>query len=282
MEARHRELVVRLLARVLPAAFLLCAAAAPTAAQDGVARGTLLIGDERIELRHAYAVAQPGFFDKSREDVRVVISDVVLDESSLSDPFALIHLARERKLRAIEALLDAEQAPIGGAIYDRAFDGMVSVAGMHVFEPAAFERKRIAGRLHTRDASTFRDVTFSYDVTFDAAIPRPPTADELARVLASPPAVAASELLSAVRDGSLQRLRARLAPPLTSRFEGSRAETEWSRVRAETPADSHVVGLREDGSQAVATITGTRDGIVIEFTVTLIERDGEWRVVKID
>jgi hypothetical protein len=282
MEARHRELVVRRLARVLPAAFLLCAAAAPAAAQDGAATGTLLIGDERVELRHAYALAQPGFFDKSREDVKVVISNVALDESSLRDPFALIHLARERRLRAIEVVLDAEHAPIGGAIYDRAFDGMVSVAGMHVFEPTAFERKRVAGRLHTRDASSFRDVTFSYDVTFDAAIPRPPTPDELTRALASPPALAGSELLSALRDGNFQRFRALLAAPLTSRFEGSGAEAEWSRVRAETPADSRVVGLREDGPQAVATINGTRDGIVIEFTVTLVERDGEWRVVKID
>jgi hypothetical protein len=282
MEARHRELVVRRLARSLPAICLLCTIANPAAAQEGAAAGTLLIQGERVELRHAYALAQPGFFDKSRDDVRVVISDVALDETSLNDPFALIHLARERRLRAIEVILDADREPIGGAIYDGAFEGMVSVAGIHVFEPTVFERDRVAGHLHTRDASSFRDVTFSYDVTFAAAIPRPPTAEELARTLASPPARAAGELLSALRDGSLERFRARLDPPLTSRYQGPGSEAAWSKLRAETPTDSHVVDVRADGSQAVATVDGTRDGIVTEFTVTLVERSGDWRVVKID
>jgi hypothetical protein len=40
------------------------------------------------------------------------------------------------------------------------------------------------------------------------------------------------------------------------------------------------VDVHQDGHDAVATVNGTRDGIIVEFAVTLSESDGEWKVVQ--
>jgi hypothetical protein len=69
---------------------------------------------------------------------------------------------------------------------------MVSMAGMHRFEPQRFERGGIAGRLYVKGSHELHGVTFQYDATFEAAIPRPPSAEQQAAELASPPARAAT------------------------------------------------------------------------------------------
>jgi hypothetical protein len=63
LEGRQRKLALAGLA-----AFLISAAAP---AEEGAATGRLTLNGETVSLRYAYALAQPGFFDKSTEDVRL-------------------------------------------------------------------------------------------------------------------------------------------------------------------------------------------------------------------
>src|SRR4029077_21144374 len=79
-------------------AIALCGAACggrpqPARAQDPA--GALVLDGVQIPLRHAYASPQPGFFDKSREDIRVLLSDVPLPDAARSDVFALMKLGRQ-------------------------------------------------------------------------------------------------------------------------------------------------------------------------------------------
>jgi hypothetical protein len=55
-------------------------------------------------------------------------------------------------------------------------------------------------------------VTYQYDARFTAPIPRPPTAEELAAALASPPALAATAHVAAIHRGQLAGFLATLAP----------------------------------------------------------------------
>lgn len=52
--------------------------AADAAAGSGTARGSLTVGKDRVALTHAFARAVEGFFDKKKDDVAVVLSDVAL------------------------------------------------------------------------------------------------------------------------------------------------------------------------------------------------------------
>lgn len=59
----------------------------------------------------------------------MLLSDVPLSEDARRDVFELIRLGRAGEARVVEVVLDAGQAPISGAIYARACEGMVSAAG---------------------------------------------------------------------------------------------------------------------------------------------------------
>jgi hypothetical protein len=261
-----------LLALVLAA---LAGSPAPQAAgQEGTVTGTLTINNVAAPLAHVYARAEPGLFDKSAEDVHVLFSDVPLADADRTDTFALIHLARDGKARMLEVIIDASGSPIGGAIFAREFDGMASIAGIHVFERQQFDRTIVAGRLSTREPDEFMNVTFEYDARFSAPIPRPPTAAEVAASLATPPALAASAYLAALRKGDL----AAFATTVTS--GPSVTPARFQALRSDMPADSRVVGLvpQVDGS-VLATVEGHEgDGPVIGHTLRLIREGDAWKV----
>jgi hypothetical protein len=260
VEGRQRELVVLAIATLLVAGAARGRAQQPQprqqppsqAGSDGTASGHLTVNAVTVRLTHAYADAEPGVFDKKTEDVRVLLSDVPLAKDALADVFALIELAREDRAHVVEVRIDASGTPIGGAIYAKAFDGMVSAAGMHTFTRERFERTRIAGRLAVPEPHTFNDITWNYDATFSAAIPRPPTAAELAAALASPPAKAAAAYVAA------------------------------AIARREMAPDTHVatVDPQEDGTVLVG-VEGHENGIVIGYTLQVVrEADGVWKVAK--
>jgi hypothetical protein len=246
--------------------------------QSDAASGRLRVNDRTFELRHVYASTQPGFFDRNVEDVRVLLTDVPVSEVDRTNMSALTRMARAGMLHAVEVILNAKGDPITGALFLDGFNGMLSVSGMHRFEPASFEPKRIAGRMFTDAPRTFAGVTYQYDATFSAAIPRPPTAEETAAALASPPGRAAAAHLAAIRAG-MDPFRETLTTGAVASFRGADADARFSEIRRETPPDSRVVALVTEGDdRASATVQGMRGDIVIEFTLLLRREAGVWKV----
>jgi hypothetical protein len=283
MEAWQGKLV-QLGGRLLVVAFigsLLASTASLVHAQDGTASGRLTVNAVTVSVTHAYASAQPGFFDKKTEDVRVLLSDVPLPETALTDVFELIELARRDAVHVVEVLIDANGAPISGAIYTKAFDGMVSATGMHKFTRERLERSRIAGRLAVPEPHTFNGVTWQYDATFSAPIPGPPSPEEAAAALASAPARAAAAYLEAVRSGKLPALLATLAPSAAANYRGADAQDRLKQLRADMPADARVASVtkKPDGSVLVS-LEGHEKGIVIAYTLKMVQDGGAWKVGK--
>ena len=196
-------------------------------AQDASASGTVTINGAAVALKYAYASAQPAFFDKTGEDIRVRLSDVALSEEAATDDFALVRLARQGTVRVVEVTIDAKGQPLSGAIYAKEFNGMVSLSGMHNFAPKQMERKTIAGRLWIEGDRTFANVTYGYDATFTASIPRPPTEEERVAARASPAARVVETYLSALRaDRSLPSWkRSRRPPPPTMPVRRARRDS---------------------------------------------------------
>jgi len=253
--------------------------AATAFAQPGTATGTMTVNGQRFALRHAYASVQPGSFDEKTEDVRVLLSDIPLDDAARADSFALIRLGRAGKLHAVEVILDSKMTPIGGTIYVEAFNGMASVTGMHEFEPTVIERKLISGRMYMDGPRTFDKLTWQYDATFSAVIPRAPTEEETAVALKSPPGVAARAHVKAILTG-FDAFVATLTQQSATAYRGPGGQDRYNELRAETPADSHVITLieRPDGTH-VATVQGKRrDGVIIESVVKVRQEGGSWKV----
>lgn len=269
----------KLVKQVLTATALAWALAAHAHAQS--ATGAITVNGRQFPVRHAYASVQPGFFDRKTEDVRVLLTDVPVAEPARGDTFALARLARAGGLHGIEVVVDSKGEPMSGFLFAEAFDGMVSVSGMHRFDRKALERLQIAGRMFTDEPRTFSGVTWQYDVTFSAAIVRPPTAEEVAAALKSPPALAATAHLEAIRKG-LAAFVATLTESSAASYRAPGGAARFEEIRAETPAGSRVVSLadRPDGSRT-ATVQGVRrDGVIIELSFTLRQEGGSWKVER--
>lgn len=250
-------------------------------AQSENATGGLTVNGRQIALRYAYASVQPGFFDAKTEDIRVLLTDVPVVERTRGDVFALSRLARSGQLHGIEIVLNAKGEPMSGFLFLDAFDGMVSAAGMHEFEPKALERLLVAGRMFTSGPRTFSGVTWEYDVAFSTAIARAPTADEIAAALESPPALAASAHLEAVQTG-LDAFLATVTEASAATYRAAGGMDRFEAVRAETPRDSRVVLLTSaaDGSYVATVHSVRRDGVIVEFFLKVRQEATRWKVER--
>ena len=253
------------------------------AGREGTVAGSLTLNGESTPLAHVYASAEPGFFDKKAEDVHVLLSDVPLPDRTRADVFEMIRLARDGKARIVEVVIDAEGKPISGSIFSKQFEGMVSVTGMHVFTREKLERSAIAGRLAVEAPHEFMGVTFQYDARFSAPIPRQPTSDELAVSLQSPPALAATAYVAAVRRGDLTALVATLTAAAAADYRGGDGARKLRELRADMPPDTRPTHLtaQTDGTVLVE-LEGHRpsDRMAIGYTLRLVQDSGAWKVGK--
>src|ERR1700687_5281783 len=78
------------------------------AAAEGKAEGKLTVAGKSTDVKYAYASAGPGFFDKTKEDVTVILSDVPLDAKALEDQFERMTMADAGKLHAFEITIGAD------------------------------------------------------------------------------------------------------------------------------------------------------------------------------
>jgi hypothetical protein len=266
----------KLVKQVLAAAGLLWATTAY--AQPGTASGTITVNGRAFALRHAYASVQPGAFDPKTEDIRVLLTDVPLEEPIRTDMSALTRLARRGQLHAVEVVIDAKGETMSGSIFLDAFTGMASVSGVHQFDKKAMERALIAGRLFMDGSRTFGGVTYHYDATFSASIVRPPTAEETAAALKSPAGLAAAAHLNAIRNG-FDAFVGTLTEKAAAAYRSPGGVDRFLELRAETPADSRVVSLTEGPDDTrIATVQGKRGGIVIEASFKLRREGTAWKV----
>jgi hypothetical protein len=262
-------------------ALFVVALVAQAAGQEGTVKGMLTVNGRSIPLAHVYATAQEGALDKTKEDVRVLLSSVPLSDAVRADVFDLIRLGREGKASIVEIVIDASGSPISGGFFLREFDGMLSATGMHAFRRDMQSERRIVGRLSMANPSTFSGVTMQYDATFDAPIPRPPTEAERKAALATPPAAVAAAYVDAIKKGDLAAFRATLGPELARDFSGAAGAERFGDLQREMPADSRVVNLvPQTNGSVIVSVEGHAAGIVIGYALT-VTRDGSgWKVTQ--
>jgi hypothetical protein len=263
---------------------LLCVLLSPpvgAAGREGTVAGTLTLNGVPVAIAHVYATAEPGFFDPTKEDVHVLLSDAALSDEERADVFALQALAREGRLRAVEVVIDADGAPIAGSLFAKEFEGMVSATGMHRFTRERLDRTGIAGRLAVEEPHAFMGVTFQYEARFTAPIPRPPTPEERAAQLRSPAAQAAAAYVAAIHTRGLATFIATLSAEAATDYRGPDGAAKLGALADDMPDDARVVSLvpQTDGS-VLASVEGHRaaDGMVIAYTLRMVEEGGAWKV----
>ena len=198
-----------------------------------------------------------------------------------TDTFALARLARGGQLHGIEVVLDAKGEPMSGFLFLDSFNGMVSVSGVHQFERKAFERLLISGRMFTDGPRTFADLTWQYSVTFSTPIKRPPTAEETAAALKTPPAVAAAAHVKAILT-SFDAFVATLAEPSAASYRspGGRIGSRRFAPRRPWTAGSSRWPKARTGRTSPPYQGRRRDGVIIESSLTLRREGTAWKVER--
>lgn len=139
---------------------------------DGKAAGTLMVNGKVTNVAYAYARSVPGFFDKTKNDVQLIVSDVPLDAAALADEFVRSDLAKQGKLHAFEITIDASGAPISTVWRHDGFKGPTpsGLSSADVFTKKTFDAKTVEGSYRSAAPADFFDNTFAFDVSFRASI----------------------------------------------------------------------------------------------------------------
>jgi hypothetical protein len=266
------------------AALLFLATPAARAA-DGKAEGAITVNGKTTKLAHAYARAIPGFFDKTKEDVEVILSDVALEGKALTDQFERIHMADAGKLHAFEITLDADGKPISTSFRDAGFK-KASPSGLSsadVFTKKVFDGKTVEGSYKSAKPHEFFGDTYSFDVSFRADVARapkavPPTAAETAAAQKSPATKVYVEYLAAVQKEDLGALRKLFTKEQAKNLDSPDAKKMVGMVKMMSATDVKVLKVAEKGDTADLTVTGKQDGNAVNGVVHMAKEGGAWKV----
>ncbi len=280
MSARARTSLALLAAFVLLDAPVLRAA-------DGKAEGTITVNGQTTTLSHAYARAVPGFFDKTKEDVVVILTDVPLEAKALEDEFERIHMADAGKLHAFEITLDADGKPISTSFRDNGFK-KASPSGLSsadVFTKKVFDGKTVSGSYKSDKPHEFFGDTYAFDVSFQAEITRapkmvPPTAAETAAAQKHPATKVYTAYLNAVQKEDLGTLKKLFTKDQAKQLDDPDAKKMVGMVKMMSATNIKVLKVAETGDAADLTVTGKQDTSVVHGVVHMVKEGGAWKVQR--
>jgi hypothetical protein len=260
--------------------------ASPAArAADGKAEGTITVNGKATKVSFAYARAVPGFFDKTKEDVEVVLADVPLEGKALEDQFERIHMADAGKLHAFEITIGADGKPVSTTFRHKGFKDAApsGLSSEDVFTSKVFDGKTVEGRYKSAKTHEFFGDTYAFDVTFKAAIARapkavPPTAAETAAAQKHPATKVYVEYLNAVQKEDLAALRKLFTKEQAKHLDEPDAKKMVGMVKMMSATEIKVLKVVETGDKADLTVTGKQEGGVANGIVHMVKEGGAWKV----
>jgi hypothetical protein len=142
------------------------AAAAPTAS------GSITVNGVTTKMLYGSARLVKGFFDPTKNDVEVLLSDVPLAGTALTDGFERDKLAKNGKAHIFEITIDASGTPISTAFRHSGFSGPPpsGVDSSDVLTKTILSTTDIAARYRSTTPKEFFGDTFGFDVSFHLPI----------------------------------------------------------------------------------------------------------------
>ena len=278
-----RSKFCRTVSIVTLASILFAAVVIAAGPEEGTASGKLTVDGKTTPLTHAYARAQKGFFDKTKVDILVILSDVAISEEALLDEFARIKMAAEGKLHAVEVVLNDEKQAVSGGLLHDAFketQGYVSVTGIHAFQAKIFDTKMVEGKLSTEKTGEFMNKKFEYSATFRAAVwHRPPPTASGAAAAQTALGKAALAFLKAAQSGDKAVLRALMTADSARALDGTGGRDMLDMLKLLTPnpatAKIETVDIQGNSAEVVIVEESKDSSTTTKFTFVLEE--GQWK-----
>jgi hypothetical protein len=141
----------------------------------GTAKGAITVAGKKLTLSNVYAYAQTGFFDKTKTDVVVILSEIPIPaaDGHTPDEVARNQFALEATVQQfLSVTLDSAGQIISLRPQHKAFKVVPSGASSNfLFEKKVHDGKLVSGRVYSKvPQKGFDGEIWEFDVTFEAAV----------------------------------------------------------------------------------------------------------------
>jgi len=243
------------------------------------AEGKLTVAGDTVQLQHAYAMAQPGFFDKTKEDIVVTVTNIPLPEKAIEDRGERIGLVSEGTLKSVEITINSKQQPISVGVKHSAFKASPSgFSSNYILELKTFDEKNVEGRMYCKTEQEFFDTAYTFDFTFKAEIHRkkklpPPTKAEKEAAAKSHQAALYQKFAKATNDRDVETLKKVLTADVAAGLDGpdkddmlefmqmgNPPEIEFQRITVEGESATLMLGAQQEGQELVGKAEFVKEG----------------------
>jgi len=249
------------------------------------AKGQLTVAGDTVQFQYAYAMAQPGFFDKTKEDIVVIVTNIQLSDKAVEDRGERSAKVREGTLKSVEITINSKQQPISVSVKHPAFKASPSgFSSNYILELKNFNEKNVEGRMHCKTEQEFFDTAYTFDFTFKAEIRRkkelpPPTEAEKESAAKSPQAAVYLEFVEAVNAGDVKTLKKVLAADVARELDGPDKKEMLEFMQMGTPPKAEFQRITVKGDSATLMLWAQDEGHQLKGTIEFIKEGNQWKVM---
>ena len=249
------------------------------------AEGQLTVAGNKVQMQHAYAMAQPGFFDETKVDIVLIVSNIPLTDKAIEDRWERNTLVSEGTLKTVEVTINSEQQPISVSIKHPAFQANPSGSSTnYILDLKTFNEKTVEGRMYCKTELEFFDTVYTFDFTFKAEIRRkkelpPPTEAEKTTAANSPQAAVYLEFVEAVNAGDVEILKKVLAADVARELDGPEGTEMLEFMQITNPPKAEFHRITEKGDSATLMLSAQDEGHDLKGTIEFIKEDNRWKVM---
>jgi len=247
--------------------------------------GQLTVAGNKVQMHYAYAMAQPGFFDKTKEDIVLLVSNIPLTDKAIEDQWERNTLVSDGTLKTVEVTINSEQQPISVSVKHPAFKASPSgFSSNYIVELKTFNEKNVEGRIYCKTEQEFFDMVYTFDFTFKAEVRRkkelpPPTEAEKAIAAKSPQAAVYLEYVEAVNAGDVKILKKVLAAEVARELDGPDGKEMLEFMQIVNPPKAEFNRITEKGDSATLMLSAQDEGHDLIGTIEFIKEDNQWKIM---
>lgn len=249
------------------------------------AEGQLTVAGNKVQIQHAYAMAQPGYFDKTKEDIVLIVTNIPLSDKAIEDRWERNALVSEGTLKTVEITINSKQQPISVSVKHPAFKASPSgFSSNYILELKTFNEKNVEGRMYCKTEQEFFDTVYTFDFTFKAEVRRkkelpPPTEAEKAVAAKSPQAAVYLEFVEAVNAGDVKTLKKVLAADVAKGLDGPDGEEMLEFMQIGIPPKAEFQRITVKGDSATLMLSAQDEGHDLKGTIEFIKEGNQWKVM---
>lgn len=259
---------------------------------EGSATGHLSLNGKKIELNHAYALAQPNAFDEKKLDIAVLLTEQPIPESEFKGIEGLEFIAHKIQNYAFFKINDQ-----GKSIHEMIRHPMLKETRLVMsgftraqWVPQTLNKELIEGSFKTEGSQDFSGYQYEISVKLSAPIqkaklPEPLPDEKTGKALPSDggdPAKAYFAYRKAIEKRDVVAIRKLFQPPAGIEFSDDKIKANLEFMESMSPKNGKFTKgyANSAGDRAVVYLSATEKNEKLYGTIVLIKKGNTWMVAE--